>query len=49
MPASRARRLCPEAVFLRPRFDVYRAVSAQLRTIFLEFTGLVEAISLDGA
>jgi DNA polymerase-4 len=49
MPASRARRLCPEALFLRPRFEAYRAVSAQLRGIFLEFTGLVEAISLDEA
>ncbi|WP_347259252.1 DNA polymerase IV [Methylocaldum sp.] len=49
MPAAKAYRLCPEAVFIRPRFDVYRAVSAEIRAIFLDFTNLVEAISLDEA
>ncbi len=49
MPASHAYRLCPEAVFLRPRFEAYRAVSAQIRSIFHEFTDLVEAVSLDEA
>jgi len=42
MPASQAYRLCPHAVFLRPRFEAYRA-------IFQEFTASVEAISLDEA
>ena len=46
MPASHAYRLCPDAVFLRPRFETYRAVSAEIRTIFHEFTDLVEAASL---
>jgi DNA polymerase-4 len=49
MPAAKAYRLCPEAVFIRPRFDVYRAVSAQIRAIFREFTERVEAVSLDEA
>lgn len=49
MPASQAQRLCPEAVFLRPRFEVYRAISAQIRTILHGFTDLVEAVSLDEA
>ena len=49
MPASQARRLCPDAVFRRPRFDVYRAVSAEIRGILLDFTERVEAVSLDEA
>ncbi len=49
MPASYARRLCPEAIFVRPRFDVYREVSSEIRDIFLGFTDRVEAISLDEA
>lgn len=35
MPSSRARRLCPELIFVHHRFDVYRAVSHQIREIFL--------------
>ena len=42
-------RLCPDVVFLRPRFDAYRAVSAEIHSIFNEFTDLVEAVSLDEA
>ena len=49
MPASHARRLCPEAIFVRPRFEVYRAISAEIRHIFKHFTPQVEAISLDEA
>lgn len=49
MPAARAIRLCPEAVFIRPRFDVYRAISRQIRAIFLDYTALVEPLSLDEA
>ena len=49
MPASQAYRLCPEAVFLRPRFEAYRAVSVEIHRIFHEFTDLVEAVSLDEA
>lgn len=49
MPASRAVRLCPKAIFLKPRFDVYKQVSHQIREIFYEYTGLVEPLSLDEA
>lgn len=49
MPSARARRLCPDAVFLRPRFEVYRAVSRQIRAIFHSYTYLVEPLSLDEA
>ncbi len=49
MPAGYARRLCPEAIFIKPRFDVYREVSLQIQSIFLEYTDQVEAISLDEA
>ena len=49
MPSATAYRLCPDAVFIRPRFDVYRAVSAQIREIFFEYTDLVEPLSLDEA
>ena len=49
MPASRAVKLCPHAVFLKPRFDVYREVSYQIRDIFYRFTDLVEPLSLDEA
>ncbi len=49
MPSVTARRKCPELVFVRPRFEVYRAVSAQIRAIFAEFTDLIEPLSLDEA
>ena len=49
MPASRAVRLCPKAIFLKPRFDVYKQVSHQIREIFYEYTDLVEPLSLDEA
>jgi DNA polymerase IV len=49
MPAARAARLCPHAVFVRPRFEVYRSVSRQIRAIFYEYTDLVEPLSLDEA
>ncbi len=49
MPAARAVRLCPDAVFLRPRFQVYRAVSEQIRALFLAETPLVEPLALDEA
>ncbi len=49
MPAAHARRLCPEAVFLRPRFSVYREVSRELRAIMTRYTGLIEPLSLDEA
>jgi DNA polymerase-4 len=49
MPSVTAKRWCPELVFVRPRFDVYRAVSHQVRGIFAEYTPLVEPPSLDEA
>lgn len=49
MPSIRAQRLCPDLVFVKPRFEVYRAVSRQIRTIFEAYTSLVEPLSLDEA
>jgi DNA polymerase-4 len=49
MPAVTAKRRCPEIVFVKTRFDVYRAVSQQIRAIFLDYTDLVEPLSLDEA
>lgn len=49
MASSMAYRLCPSAVFIRPRFDVYRKVSQEIRQIFYEYTDLVEPLSLDEA
>lgn len=49
MPSVTAKRRCPELIFVRPRFEVYRAVSTQIRAIFAEFTDLIEPLSLDEA
>jgi DNA polymerase-4 len=49
MPASRAERLCPEAIFIAPDFTRYRAVSRLTREIFKRHTELVEPLSLDEA
>jgi len=49
MPAAEAVRLCPHAVFVKPRFEVYRKVSEQIREVFFSFTDLVEPLSLDEA
>lgn len=49
MPSVTALRKCPDLVFVRPRFDVYRAVSAQIREIFARYTPLIEPLSLDEA
>ena len=49
MPAVRAERLCPHAIFVPPDFSRYRAVSKQVREIFLRHTDLVEPLSLDEA
>ena len=49
MPATRAKRLCPEGVFIHPNFEKYRAVSKEIRSIFERHTPLVEPLSLDEA
>ena len=49
MPCARAKRLCPQAVFVRPRLDRYREVSNQIMLIFRSCTELVEPLSLDEA
>ncbi len=49
MPSSRARRLCPDLIFVPHRFDIYRQVSNQIRDIFLSWTPLVQPLSLDEA
>src|SRR3569623_2522088 len=49
MPAVRAERLCPDAIFVPPDFTRYRTVSRQVREIFLRHTDLVEPLSLDEA
>jgi len=49
MPSTTAMRRCSELVFVAPRFDVYRAISRQIRAIFSDYTPLVEPLSLDEA
>lgn len=49
MASARAYILCPKAVFVKPRFYVYKLVSAQIREIFYEYTEMVEPLSLDEA
>lgn len=49
MPSSQAQRLCPQAIFVRPRMAAYRMASAQIKTIFFLYTELVEPLSLDEA
>jgi DNA polymerase IV len=49
MPSVTARRKCPELVFVPPRFDVYKAVSQQIRAIFARYTSLIQPLSLDEA
>lgn len=47
--SSIALRKCPDLIFIKPRFDVYKKVSKQVRQIFHEYTDLVEPLSLDEA
>ncbi|MBB5536005.1 DNA polymerase IV [Rhizobium giardinii] len=49
MPSVTAKRKCPDLIFVPPRFDVYKAVSQQIREIFAEYTPLIEPLSLDEA
>lgn len=49
MPSVTAYRKCPDIIFVKPRFEVYKEVSMLIREIFLEYTDLVEPLSLDEA
>lgn len=49
MPSAHARRLCPDLVFVRPRFDAYKAASRQIRAVFERYATQVEPLSLDEA
>src|SRR5919106_4966045 len=49
MPSVTAKRKCPDLIFVKPRFDAYRAISHQIRAIFAEYTPLIEPLSLDEA
>lgn len=49
MPCSTAYRLCPEAIFVPHRFDVYREISEQIQAIFWRYASEVEPLSLDEA
>ena len=49
MNGRRAKELCPHLIFTKPRFDRYKEISETIRTIFLEYTPLVEPLSLDEA
>jgi DNA polymerase-4 len=49
MPSKQALKLCPDIIFVRPRFEVYKAVSEHIREIFHRYTDLIEPLSLDEA
>jgi hypothetical protein len=49
MPSVTARRQCPDLIFVKPRFEIYKAVSRQIREIFAEHTAIIEPLSLDEA
>jgi len=49
MPSFTAKRQCPDLIFVKPRFEVYKAISQQIREIFAEHTAIIEPLSLDEA
>lgn len=49
MPSKKALQLCPQIIFIRPRFDVYKDVSRKVREIFRRYTDIIEPLSLDEA
>lgn len=49
LPSVTALRRCPDLVFVKPRFDVYKAVSRQIHAIFADYTALIQPLSLDEA
>ena len=49
MPSITAKRKCPDLIFVKPRFDAYKAISLQIREIFAAYTSIIEPLSLDEA
>jgi len=49
MPSITAKRKCPDLIFVKPRFDAYKAISLQIREIFGTYTPIIEPLSLDEA
>ncbi|KQS26825.1 DNA polymerase IV [Dyadobacter sp. Leaf189] len=49
MPSRQAIQLCPQIIFVSPRFEVYKAASRKIREIFSRYTDLIEPLSLDEA
>ena len=49
MPSAQALKRCPDVIFIKPRFDVYRAVARQIHEVFSRHTDLIEPLSLDEA
>jgi len=49
MPGYKAKQLCPELIFVKPRFSAYQEVSNQIRAIFTDYTDMIEPLSLDEA
>ena len=49
MPSITAKRKCPDLIFVKPRFDAYKAISLQIREIFAAYTPIIELLSLDEA
>ena len=49
MASVTAKRQCPDLIFVRPRFEVYKSISLQIRDIFAEHTAIIEPLSLDEA
>jgi DNA polymerase IV len=49
MPSVTAKRQCPDLIFVKPRFEVYKAISREIRDIFAEHTSIIEPLSLDEA
>ena len=49
MPTKTAHKLCPGGIFVHPRFERYKEISAEIREIFMSYTELIEPLSLDEA
>jgi DNA polymerase IV len=49
MPSVTAKRRCPDLIFVKPRFEIYKPISQQIREIFAEHTPVAEPLSLDEA